>query len=77
MRYSGYFKFVGANGSNGYLNGRVYKLHLNQHSDGVTIMAPRFCPYDTNTLFYENWELAESNQLLSRLWKYFKRGLLT
>lgn len=51
------FRFIGANGSLGYVRGEIYMLTLfGSGTREVQILYPAPCPYDSWALFFENWE---------------------
>lgn len=58
---TGFYRFIGENGSMGLETGAVYVLQIytNNKKGGIRVEIPLaqfYCPYDNYTKFRENWE---------------------
>lgn len=49
------FKFVGKDGSLGFIKDKIYMLTLVGHL-APTITSPTYCPYEAWEAFFKNWE---------------------
>jgi hypothetical protein len=48
-------RFIGQNGSMGLKFGQIYRLDLRNWKNGIRIVSPVVCPYDSDKAFWKNW----------------------
>lgn len=60
-----YYRFIGKDGSMGFINGNIYDLEVFKKGNEILIYAKSGvkCPYQNINKFKENWELAETAML--------------
>lgn len=53
-------RFIGTNGSMGLVFGRIYRVAVRPWGDdGVQLLSPSICPYESDEAFWKNWALPD------------------
>lgn len=55
------YKFIGRNGSMGFMNGQIYNLKLYQDNKGKIVIESNkgYCPYSSMESFNKNWKVVK------------------